>query len=130
MNDGIPNPFLEFLGARMTRWDEALVAFELPMRPQFLNRSGRVQGGVLCTLLDTAAGYAGVWVPDGTPQVHAVTLSLTTQFLNSGTGDRLVSRGQVMRRGRGIFFASSEVLLDGDVVLASAVGTFKYVRSD
>jgi uncharacterized protein (TIGR00369 family) len=122
------NPFLESLGMTLEAWSPGHAEFRLALRPDLGNRSGRVQGGVLCTLLDAAAGYAGLYAPDGAPERHSVSLSLTTNFLDAGDGSFLIARGQVQREGRSVYFSQSEVLLDGALVLATALGTFKYLR--
>lgn len=100
----------------------------LPMAPNVANRTGRVHGGVLCTLLDSVAGYSGCWSAENEAARHCVTLSLTTQFLDSAEGELLVARGRTEKVGRSVFFARSEVWLDDKILLASASGTFKYVR--
>ena len=123
------NPFLQFLGARLVHWAEDVAEFQLPLRAELMNRIGQVQGGVLCALLDAAAGYAGVYVPPGEPKRNGVTLSLATNFLAAGHGATLIAMGMVQRKGNSVFFARSEVRLESGLVLATAIGSFKFVRS-
>lgn len=122
-----PNPYLDWLGVKLVAWREAYAEMHLDLVPNVTNRSGRVHGGVLCTLLDSVAGYSGCYEADGAAR-HCVTLSLTTQFLDSGAGERLIATGWTEKVGRTVFFARSEVWLDDRLLLASASGTFKYVR--
>jgi len=122
----IDNPFLEWLGVRLTQWSDGFAEMRLPLSPQLGNRTGRVHGGVLCSLLDAVSGYSGLYVAPGGQALRALTLSLTTNFLNSGEGSELVARGYVERKARRTFFTRAEVLLDGDLLLATAVGTFQY----
>lgn len=124
----VSNPFLASLGLRLTDWREGFAEFRMTVTPQAGNRSGRIHGGVLCTMLDAAAGYAGLYRPPGDPEAHSVTLSLTTQFLDSGQGAELRATGRVQRRGRSVYFAEAEVWLDDRTRLATAIGTFKYVK--
>ena len=123
----IENPFLEWLGARLVEWAPRYAEMHLDMSPRLANRTGRVQGGVLCTMLDASAGYAGLYTAPGDVPPQSLTLSLTTNFLDSGEATSLVAKGFVVRQGRGIYFARSEVWLDS-LLAASAVGVFKYVR--
>ena len=125
----LDNPFLQSLGMRLAHWSEGRVEFHLPMVPRLGNRSGRLQGGVLCTLLDACGGYAGLYAPPGAPVRHAVTLSLTTQFLDSRPGSLLIARGRVEKQGRSVYFSRSEVWMDDECLLATAVGTFKYLKT-
>lgn len=122
------NPFLQYLGIHLVEWTADSAEFHLPMRHALTNRIGQVQGGVLCALLDVAAGYAGIWSAPGEPERNAVTLSLSTSFMDAGRGDLLVARGKLQRKGRTIFFSNAQVSMDGTLVLASAIGSFKYLR--
>lgn len=126
----IDNPFLEWLGVQLTEWSPDHAEMSLKTSPHLGNRSGRVQGGVLCTLLDAAAGYSGLYAAPGQPPKRSLTLSLTTNFVDSGEGNLLIAKGFVERKGKGIFFARSEVWLDAVLLVATAVGTFKYLRSE
>ena len=124
------NPFLASLGVTLRSWREQDVELRLTIKPDFNNRSGRVHGGILCTLLDAALGYAGLFTPPGSPAAHSVTLSLSTNFLDSGAGTALVARGRLTRRGKGIYFAEAQAWLDGTLLVATAIGSFKYIVGD
>ena len=82
----------------------------------------------MCTLLDAVCGYAGLYVPPGEPPLRNVSLSLTTNFISSGEGSALIAKGFVERKGRSIFFSRGEIWLDSSLLLATGVGTFKYLR--
>ncbi len=125
----LDNPFLERLGVRLSAWSPGHAEMVLETAQSLGNRTGRVQGGVLCTLLDAVAGYAGLYTAPGVPAAHSLTLTLTTQFIASGPGRLLVARGVLERQGRSIYFARGEVRMDGELLLATAVGTFKYLRA-
>lgn len=122
----IDNPFLEWLGVMVTEWSPEYVEMRLPITSNLSNGTDRVQGGVHCTLLDAVAGYSGLYTPSSALPLQSVTLSLTTNFIDSGDGDVLVAKGYLERRGRSIYFARGEVWLDGSLLVAAAVGTFKY----
>ena len=124
----LDNPALESLGVRITAWSEGRVALELPLLPSMLNRSGVVHGGTICALLDAATGYAGLYAPDHDAARHAVTLSLTTNFLANGVGRMLTAIGEVERSGKSIFFSRAEAWLDGSLLVATGVATMKYIR--
>lgn len=124
----LDNPALESIGAVITHWRDDYVELELPLVPTMLNRSGVVHGGTICTLLDAATGYSGLYSPPGETPLHAVTLSLTSNFLNNGVGKLLTAKGMVDRRGRSIYFSRAEVWLDHDLLVATGVATMKYLR--
>lgn len=124
----LDNPALESMGVRITAWSEGRVELALRIKPEMLNRSGVVHGGTLCALLDAATGYSGLYSSDPATKLHAVTLSLTTNFLSNGIGNMLTAIGVVERRGKSIFFSHGQVWLDGDLLVATGVATMKYLR--
>ncbi|NYT63760.1 PaaI family thioesterase [Alcaligenaceae bacterium] len=125
----INNPFLEQLGIILTDWSPGYAEMRLDISPELGNRTGRIHGGVICTLMDAACGYCGLYTPPGEPILRSLTLSLTTNFLSSCDGATLVAKGYMARQGRSVFFSRAEVWMDDVELLATAVGTFKYVRS-
>jgi uncharacterized protein (TIGR00369 family) len=122
------NPFLQHLGIQLVEWGHDRAEFHLPMRHELTNRIGQVQGGVLCALLDVAGGYFGIYSAPGEPVRNAVTVSLSTSFMDVGYGDVLTARGRLQRRGRTIFFSDATVSMDDTLVLATAIGSFKYIN--
>jgi len=125
----IDNPFLESLGVRLTQWRDGYAELLMPIDASKLNRQGVLQGGAIATLLDAAAGYAGLYAPAGQPARHGFTLSLTTNYLDKGLGSSVSAKGFLERSGRSIFFSRAEAWVDGTLLIASAQGTFKYAKS-
>lgn len=125
----IDNPFLEKLGVELTAWSPGYAEMRLDISPELGNRTGRIHGGVICTLLDAVCGYCGLYAPPDQPILRSVTLSLTTNFISSGDGAALVAKGYIERKGRSVFFARGEVWLDDNELVATAMGSFKYLRS-
>ncbi|MGB6103169.1 MAG: PaaI family thioesterase [Pusillimonas sp.] len=124
----IDNPFLEWMGVTLQEWSPGYAEMHLPALDNLGNRTNRVHGGVLCTLLDSVSGYSGLYAPPGQPVMHGLTLSLTTNFIDSGDGDVLIAKGYLERKGRSVFFTRAEVWMDDSLLMATAVGTFKYLR--
>lgn len=125
----LENPFLESLGIRLVKWQDGYAEMHLPVAPGLTNRTGRIHGGVICTLLDSVCGYCGQYSAPGEPKVKAVTLSLTTQFIGNVDDGLIIAKGFMVRRGRSVYFSRAEVWMDNEELLATAVGTFKYVKS-
>ena len=125
----VDNPFLETLGVSVAEWREGYAELVMPIDASKLNRQGVLQGGAIATLLDAAAGYAGLFAAPGQPARHGFTLSLTTNYLDKGLGRFVRAKGFLERGGRSIFFARSEAWVDDLLLIASGQGTFKYTRS-
>ena len=129
-----PSLFQQELGYRLADWlpDRAVVEYDAAA--EHMNRTGRLHGGVIATLLDTAAGYAGVFTGDPVHRKGAVTLSLTVNFLSGVIGGRITVEGRRTGGGKKIFFAEAAARAPDGTLIATAVGTFRYVpieeRSD
>jgi uncharacterized protein (TIGR00369 family) len=124
----IDNPFLESLGVRLTQWRSGYAELRMSIDASKLNRQGVLQGGAIATLLDAASGYAGLFAEPGEPARHGFTLSLTTNYLDTGLGEWVTARGFLERQGRSIFFSRGEAWVDDKILIASAQGTFKYSK--
>ena len=118
--------FQGLLGYRLALWEPDRAVIEYDVDAGHLNRSGVLHGGVLVTLLDTAAGYAGCHCAVPGRIRRTLTLSLTTNFVASVTAGRLRVEGRRTGGGRTIFFAA-EARDDSGRLLAGAVGTFRYI---
>ncbi|WP_442593958.1 PaaI family thioesterase [Parapusillimonas sp. JC17] len=123
----LENPYLEWLGVRLVEWRQGYAEIHLAMADRLGNRSGRVHGGVICTLLDSVCGYCGQYAPENEPPRRAVTLTLTTNFIDLAEGDTLIAKAVVEKQGKSVYFSRGEVW-SGDQLVATASGTFKYTR--
>lgn len=93
-------PIMETLGIDAVEASEGKIVVTMTPRPFHYNPLGTVHGGVLATLLDTAAGCA---VHSTLPVGSGYTsLDLTTKFLRPVTVDsgELRGEGAVLSRGR------------------------------
>lgn len=91
------------------------------------NASGKVHGGLLMTMLDTAMGGAvGTVLKDGQ---KTATADLTCTFLNPGeVGDVLVARAEVLKAGSSMVFTAGVVTAEGsDEPIARASATFAVI---
>ena len=120
-------PMQALFDLHLETWEPDRAVFAYQIRPEHLNRRGRLHGGVLAMLLDTASGYCGCFtsVPGG--RVDAVTLSLTTNFVSSVREGRLLAEARRTGGGRSVFFAEAYVRDEAGRLIASSTGTFKYI---
>ncbi len=119
-------PFMRFLGAELVEWSEGRARFALAIRPEHLNRTGVVHGGVYSVLVDAAGGLAGCYSADPAVPVRSFTLSLATSFLEAANGGTLHAIGTARRQGRQVYFSTVDVKDDAGRLVAMGEGSFLY----
>jgi uncharacterized protein (TIGR00369 family) len=119
--------FRDHVGYSPIAWRDGYVELALTLADKHRNRSGIAHGGVICTLIDAAGGFAGCWCPHRDRIRRASTLSLNTQFVSPGRlGRKLVTTGRARAGGKSIFFATMEILDDDGKLVATGEGVYKY----
>ena len=118
--------FGQMLGFRIVEWRDGHVRIEMDIRPEHLNRSGVLHGGIISALLDSACGYVGTWCTKEGNVRRVVTVSLTTNFTGQAKGGTITTIGRKRGGGRKIFFASAEVLDGNGQVLGFGDGVLRY----
>jgi len=120
----VGSPHGQFQGFRLDLLDEDRCRLCLPAAAHHLNANGRLNGGAIAALIDTAA-TAAAWASNrvGT-ESRGTTVAMSINYLAPGRGD-LVAVAQVTRRGRSLSFIAVGVR-DGDGrEVASALITYK-----
>lgn len=125
MTPPLDNPLLEDLGVCIVAWREDFCELALPLQPRHLNRRGRVQGGVVATLLDAACGYAGLLSSTSSEVAEGATITLTVNYLAKLTTGTVRAVGRRTGGGRNIYFASGELYAADGTLAATAQGSFR-----
>jgi uncharacterized protein (TIGR00369 family) len=119
--------FRDLLGIRWCGMEDGAVVLELPIRPDHLNFSGTVHGGVIMSLIDIACGLAVMApAPSSRTPRSALTLSLTTSFTGQAQAGTVRVIGRQRAGGRKIVFATAEVFNAHGALIALGEGTFRY----
>ncbi len=102
-----------FLGARLDRVEPGRVVISLPHRPELTQQHGFFHGGVVATLADNAAGFAGFSLMRDVEQPLSVEFKIN--LMNGARGDRLEARAEVIKNGRTLKICRADVYsLSGD----------------
>jgi uncharacterized protein (TIGR00369 family) len=104
-----PPPVMHTLGMSGAEVEDGLIIFHLEPQEFHYNPLGTMHGGVLATLLDSAAGCAvHTTLPAG---VAYTSLDLTTKFLRPVTvrSGTLRCEGSVLSRGSRVALAQAQV---------------------
>lgn len=113
--------FTELIGLEVLNVDEDGCRMQLEIAAPHFNGTGRVHGGVIFTLLDTAMGaavYARLEAHEA-----AATIEAKINYTRAVTDGVLECRAKVMHAGSRTMVVDGEVWQDGALV-AKCLGTF------
>jgi 1,4-dihydroxy-2-naphthoyl-CoA hydrolase len=94
-------------GFRLLRVERGRVSLEMKVKPPFLQIHGRVHGGILATLADTAAALAAyTTIP---PRARLATLEMKINFLEGVASGVVTARARVLRAGRTVVVSECDL---------------------
>jgi len=117
--------FMETLGARIGELDAGFCELQLPFGKSLKQQHGYFHGGVIGSLADSAGGYAAFTLMNATDSV--LTIEYKINIMAPANGELLIARGQVLRPGRRVSVAQTNIfsVKDGiETLCATALGTF------
>ncbi len=101
---------MKTFGADLTRVSPGAIEIALPASPAVLQQHGFVHAAAVAAIGDTAAGYAAVsLMPAG---VGALTTEFKINLLAPAAGDRMIARAHVVKAGRTLTVAQSEIFAE------------------
>jgi uncharacterized protein (TIGR00369 family) len=111
--------FVKSCGVNLVSLERGRAESSLDLTEAHSQQDGFAHAGVMATMADHTAGYAAFSVV--TENIRILTLEFKINFLRPAKGDRLVCRAQVVKEGKNILVADSEVYdqLDGTEKLAA-----------
>lgn len=96
------------LGAELTRVEQGAVEIALSPSPAISQQHGFTHGGAVGAIADNAAGFASMTVMP--PGAEVLTVEYKINFLAPARGERIIARGRVVKPGRTLVVAQSEVV--------------------
>lgn len=118
--------FNKLLGFRLAEWAADHAVLEVEIRPDLLNRSGILHGGVVASMIDAVGGFCGTYTGSDDVRRRVLTLSLTTSYIGQAVQGTVRATAKRRPGGRKIYVATVEVTnADGDVI-AVGEGTYRY----
>lgn len=124
-------PFIASLGMDLESLSAGHCRTSLRVGRHHLQQNGVVHAGVLATMADHTAG-AAAWSVLAAGS-HPLTVEFKINLLRTASGPTLQCRSQVLKAGRAIVVAESEIfaLVDGkESLLAKATVTLAVVTSE
>jgi uncharacterized protein (TIGR00369 family) len=95
------------IGASLTRVAPGEVDVEVAVSPAIGQQHGFVHAGAVATAADSAAGYAALTLMP--PGAGVLTAEFKINLVAPAEGERLIARGRVVKAGRSLTIAQSEV---------------------
>ncbi|PZP47894.1 MAG: DUF4442 domain-containing protein [Azospirillum brasilense] len=103
---------METLGATLGHVSPGKVEITLVPRPEVAQQHGFVHAGAVSAIADSAAGYAALsMMPVGR---GVLTTEFKINLLAPATGERIVARGRVVKAGRTLTLAQTEVFAESE----------------
>ncbi|MXQ10051.1 PaaI family thioesterase [Microvirga makkahensis] len=100
------------LGASIARVSPGEVDIVLPTSPAVLQQHGFVHAGAVASIADSAAGYAALTLMP--PGAGVLTAEFKINLLAPSMGDRILARGRVVKAGRTLTLAQTDVVAERD----------------
>ncbi|QRM31016.1 PaaI family thioesterase [Microvirga sp. VF16] len=95
------------LGASLVRVSPGQVEISLPASKAVSQQHGFVHAGALASIADSAAGYAALTLMP--PGAGVLTTEFKINLLAPGIGERMIARGRVIKAGRTLTLAQTDV---------------------
>jgi uncharacterized protein (TIGR00369 family) len=116
--------FISHLGLKLVDVSEGACSVELVTDERHLQQHGFVHAGVVATLADHAAGGAArSTVPDGS---DVITIEFKINFLKPAPAGKLLGKARVLRAGRTVIVAETEVL-SGETLVSKLTSTLAVI---
>jgi len=115
-------PFARLIGIELEDVQVGIATLALEVREELKQNHGVVHGGVVASLIDSAAAFAVISVLS--PDERATTADLTISYLRPLTKGRARSTARVVRAGRRLIVVSAELSDDAGNLSATALTTY------
>jgi len=116
-------PFVSHLKILTEELGKGTARLSLPIEKHLTNSMGTVHGGVIMSLLDIALCTAARTLHPGS--IGAITIDLSTSFIDGGTGARLLAEARVLKDGRTMSFVEAEARNEDGSLVAKAIATVR-----
>jgi uncharacterized protein (TIGR00369 family) len=123
-----PSAFRELIGLRIVEWAQDRCIVELDVRPDLLNFAGVVAGPVIGAIIDMSGNLAGCYGGVEAATAKAVTVSFAVACIGTVSTGRIRAVALKQGGGRTIFTSTVEVFAESGNVIATGLGTFRYVK--
>jgi uncharacterized protein (TIGR00369 family) len=122
------NPFLDFMGMRLTEITDGCARFRMKVRPEYLQGAGVVQGGLIVAMADEAIAHA--MMTELSPDEGLTTIELKSNFLAGVRSGELIATATVFKKGQSLIIGDCLVTDDKDKNICRVSATFMLLKKD
>jgi len=122
--------FMKFINAELVDVQPGYCEIHVPFDSHLTQQHGFFHGGVISTIADTTAGYAGFSLMEETSSILTVEFKLN--LLSPGEGDMLIGKANVLKNGRTLTICRSEVYVVNkgtEILCAASQSTLMELRN-
>ncbi|PGY07386.1 PaaI family thioesterase [Bacillus sp. AFS031507] len=124
-----PPPIARLIGAELVYVEEGKAVFELQCNTEkHANPMGTIHGGILCDIADMAMGVAF----SSTLETNETftTVELKINYIKPVWNEKIIAKGEVMKRGNTIGLIKCDVFDEGGSLVAHALSTCMILRGE
>ena len=120
------SPFHQLIGIRLVRIHKDGVTIDCKLRPELLNASGVLHGGVTATLADAAVGMA---ITQRLGRAGAATtVEMKLNYLRPVSGRRITARARLLRMGSTLCVGRVDMFDDAKELVSTALVTYMLLK--
>jgi uncharacterized protein (TIGR00369 family) len=124
-----PPPIAKLIGAELVDVEEGKAVFELQCNTEkHANPMGTIHGGILCDIADMAMGVAFASTLETNETFTTVELKIN--YLKPVWNEKIIAKGEVMKRGNTIGLIKCDVFDEGGSLVAHALSTCMILRGE
>ncbi|QIZ09199.1 PaaI family thioesterase [Priestia megaterium] len=124
-----PPPIAKLIGAELAYVEEGKAVFELQCNTEkHANPMGTIHGGILCDIADMAMGVAFASTLETNETFTTVELKIN--YLKPVWNEKIIAKGEVMKRGNTIGLIKCDVFDEGGSLVAHALSTCMILRGE
>ncbi|MDP2838855.1 MAG: PaaI family thioesterase [Syntrophales bacterium] len=120
------NPFIDFIGMESAEFKEGYAQFRMPVRPEYLQATGKMQGGLIVALADEAIAHAIVTTL--TANEGLTTIELKSNFLAAVSSGELIATAKVFKKGSSLVIGDCLVTDDKGKNICRVSATFLLLK--
>jgi len=117
---------MDFIGIESVELKEGYARFRMPVRPEYLQGAGKMQGGLIVALADETIAHA--MVTTLTPHEGLTTIELKSNFLASVSSGELIATASVFKKGSSLVIGDCLVTDDKGKNICRVSATFLLLK--